>query len=71
MGPRTFCFSFFQVPLSFVLFCFGFVCLIFLTLNGIPLLHRIAYRLSKLRVSESDVTLAKTLSVKLLQLTPP
>lgn len=38
------------------------VCFLFLTLNGIPLLHRIAYRLSKLRVA-----LAKTLSVKLLQ----
>lgn len=70
MGPRTFCFSFFQVPLGFFLF-FVFVCFIFLTLNGIPLLHKIAYRLSKLRVSESDIALAKTISVKLLRLTEP
>lgn len=73
MGPRTFCFHFLKKnPLGCVYFVLFLMCVfIFLTLNGIPLSHRIAYRLSKLSVSESGVALAGTLGVKLLQLTGP
>lgn len=64
MGPRTFCFHFLKKKKNLLGFVFN-VCFIFLTLNGIPLLHRIAYRLSKRGVSESGAARAKTLSVRL------